>query len=1152
MTLQIVKALIEKTPRDLSLYASAVLRMFRTILRSNDVTMIEETVPTWEAFCTHQDPAQLAADQEFIQQYDEIVELYAGFASKDTPIQVKGAKSIPLLIRYRKAGLDAIRAMCSSEILTAETGRQLHAIIPVLLENVYSDNGRFLDLLSQREEEQLEMEKELALKRRQSISTVRTTDTGEGDAVAASGTTEAADKLAEQEAGVIALQAIKSIFTRSPRGQLRLVATEVLRWIRMRVKPNDHFPHTSKTLLVAGSWPCTLFSLICGWSPVQDRYIILVTAMDTLIRSPIVEDDLEKQYVLAVIIGWLLSSDINFIGLSVMDVLVGLMQHILLLLQLGGSGTNVLPHPQQADSREMLDSSQQSSPTGVPVVMEISQSPSTARLQLLNQLQRCIGALAVHVYYTDQISDMISAILSRLKPSAIPQIPDTASAIENPIDTANALASSVNLSEKPGVDGFFSFETARESALHGVGEIIAWANSTRSDGSSTSTTRSPLDVDRWEGTQWLLRDPAWKVRSVYVEALLAWMKYELKKRDLRVPEESPAKKSKPQKKESGAKDSSLARRAVSNASQRDNSPKRKRHTFLQLLHLAIYDNAVQYAEYEADILLLHLLLAQLVLKLGVNAAQHGLPMIFRLQECILEVDSPTAKINIGSLVHGYLWALSVHFNFENTSTGRDIHNEIARRVNHNVWLKSVRIPPLSLDQIDESFDRQQPRPTGATVEKETIKPFDKRESIIEKISEGYTITLYSPPASPPGSPSRSFSQPMLAQVARTPSFSAPRPVKNNTMPAMMKEALMTEWTKEAVIAATTRSDGSRSGSLHGSASPTTATHSTSRHLTVGVAAANGSANGDGMPSPRKPHPHSHTHSARPASGTYGFVPQNYGPGFAMREALGGHGRPQSRKSRRASQSPTPYSTTSSVRDTLRVDDLKRVLAGAQLEQIHHHADDTTRAEADSEETGSESMVSYEGSEMSFMPPVADARSSAAIPASNHTEPDPQDAYLEPESARSDAITEGTITPRPLTAVSALSKKPSADNLKRKASITSQENDDIPPVPPLPANLRSPTPSGAQTNSSTALAPDRMASTASKKAQSLRSLGSQRERDRPRTSGSMASKGNRYSAMTTSSKAWNVRDLLDDIDADSPGALGSGSRGTGALGGRPPY
>ncbi|KAF2422880.1 hypothetical protein EJ08DRAFT_563486, partial [Tothia fuscella] len=948
VTLQILKALMEKTPRDLPLYSSAVLRIFRTILLSNDVTMVEETIPTFETFCAHQDPATLAADQDFIRQYEEVVRLYAAFASKDTPIQMKTAKSVPVLIRFRKAGLEAVKAIAQSEVLASETGRQLSIVVPVILENIYANNGQFLGQLEHREEEKVEFEKELALKRRQSISTVRTTEANEPDPVAASATTEAADRLAEQKAAIIALQALKHIFALVPRGQLRLATAEVLKFMADRVKPSEHFPTSTKITLTAGSWPCTLFSFICGWAPVQDRYVILVTTMETLIRSPIIEDDLEKQYVLATIVGYLLSSDINFIGLSVMDVLVGLIQHILLLLQLGGHGANVFPHSQQADTlieggKEFGDESRQPSPASpnrLPLVMEQSQLPSKARLQLLLQLKRCIGSLAVHIYYSDQISDMISAILARLKPSL--SITNTIGAIQDPNGAVEAIASSVSLSENPKTDGFFSFANARVAALESIKEILAWANWNKKEGSPNTTARSSVDIEIWEGTQWLLRDPNWNGRVAYVDALMVWMQFELKKPDLWVPQPHQKKRN-GDRKENGTKDT-LARRAVSNASHRDMSPKRKRHTFLQLLHLAIYESALQYAESEGDVLLLHLLLTRLIQKLGVNSAQHGLPMIMRLQEDIPNIESPVAKVNIGSLVHGYLWALSVHFHFDAASTGRDIQNEISRRINHRTFLLSIRAPPLTLQQI------------------EALKPYDKLSVLVDKIAEGYAVVLYSPPTSPPGSPSRSYSSPILATVAN----SLPTVQKDNELPQHVKDALLSEWSRDSVVVATAKSDGSRTGSLQGSSSPTTAHVSGAKHLSVGVAAANGSpagVNGD-LPSPRRHHGHHHHlhhQPSRPNSAIYGLLPGN-----AMRDALASRPHSRSVKSRRASQSPSHYSTTSSVKSAVRVEDLKKVLKSGPV--AFGVAPPSLRGELDREEgdeSGSESMVSYEGSETSF-------------------------------------------------------------------------------------------------------------------------------------------------------------------------------------------
>ena len=63
VTLQILEALVEKAPRDLPLYARNVLKILKTIIDSGDITMVEASIPTFEAFCLHHDGASLLADR---------------------------------------------------------------------------------------------------------------------------------------------------------------------------------------------------------------------------------------------------------------------------------------------------------------------------------------------------------------------------------------------------------------------------------------------------------------------------------------------------------------------------------------------------------------------------------------------------------------------------------------------------------------------------------------------------------------------------------------------------------------------------------------------------------------------------------------------------------------------------------------------------------------------------------------------------------------------------------------------------------------------------------------------------------------------------------------------------------------------------------
>ncbi|KAF2676266.1 hypothetical protein K458DRAFT_352069 [Lentithecium fluviatile CBS 122367] len=1093
VTLEILKALIEKCPRDLPLYAGAVLGSLRTILKSNDVAMVEDSLPTFEALCAHQDPANLAADQDYIRQYEEIVQLYANFASKEVAKGGKTPISWPVAIRFRKSGLRALKAVASSESLGSETGRQLDVIIPVILLNILSESGQYLKRLESRENEKEEHEKEELLRRRQSVSTART-DEEEADPVAASGTTEEADKLAEEEVGVVALQALRHIFMGVNRGQLRLATSAVLKFVGVHVIPEEH-PQDA----VIGTWATTLMTMVCQWAPVQDRYAILVGTMETLVRSPIVENDMGRQLVLATVVDHLLGSTINFIGLSVMDVLVGLISHILLLLQLGGPGTAIMPHHQQTTSVVSGDGTSDPKTSGSlgGVVMEVVNQPSRFRLHLLDTVKKCMASLATHVYYTDQISDMVAAILARLKPSPLSAISSTAEAIEDPAGAINAVASSASLQEKsPHVDRFFSFETARLTALETVKSIIKTANMRRPDGSSASFSRSSVRVGAWEGTQWLLRDPSGQVRKAYVDALIVWLTLEKNKEHLKFVDDQ-------RKKEKESDKGGLARRAVSNASTREKSPKKGKHTFLALLHLAVYENALQYVDSEPDLLLLHLLLATLVNKLGINAVRTGLPMILRLQEDIQDLDSPGSKVRIGSLVHGYLWALSMALDFETSSVGRMLHAEITRRNNKGLWVKSIRVPPMPLDRIETPHVSPAKIPVE-TVQTEALKPFDNREALVDRIADGYSSSLYSPPSSPPGSPGRSMSIALNAPQTLNP---VPQ------LPYRVKEELLSDWTRDVCLANNTKD--SSSASMTGSR---TATSAPQKNNYLGVTIPNGnldSANNSPLASPRRAH-------SRPPSTAYGLVGRLSSP------------------HRHHSPSRTPGST-SSVRSTVRVDDLKRVLSGSAPRTSYSIRPPTKHyQEPSSDSSASESMVSVHSlSDLSFV-------------TADHIVP----SHVQPVEAPSTPA--ASLTPRPQSSSPAsASASPSNALFAREAAFSAHG---VPPVPPIPASLRdksvSPPASHATGRPKTAPGGGANGSAAGRRTRSG-SMGKRSVRERSAERGRSGGDGGGDGERTAAGKKGRKPDFsgfLDSIDIGGVEGVGEGeAEGEAEKGlGRAPY
>lgn len=1097
--------------------------------------MVEESVPTFEAFCAHYDVATLAAEQEYIMQHEEIVRIYASYAALKTPMVPKGGLSAPIAIRWRSAGLRALKSITAAEALGADGGRQMNIIMPVILQNIHSDDEGFLVALQGRIQAGVGADQNQTMRRRMSIATVRTNqEDSRPSSAEAIGSADDADRLAEEEVGLEAIRCLKQIFVANNRAQLRLGTGAMLKFIC--TEKSHKKPISGKGSRAGGrSWATTLVEMTTRWAPVQDRFVMLVTIMETLVRSPIAEENLEQQLLLVSLIGWLLRSDINMIGLSVMDVLLGLIQHILLLLQLGGKGSNVLPHHQQTDAIDLFKGAEdlidgpKSPSTGVKNGEKIEESmPSSNRQELLTRLQRCIGDLATHIYYSDQISDIISAILLRLKPSPMSGVATMAAAVEDPQAAARAISRSVSLKENPNTDKFFSFGTARVTALKAIREVLIVANVKGSSNGNGAVGRNRVGVHVWEGTQWLLRDEDRRVRRAYVDALLTWLRLEMSSNDLRVLEDKRKLLRSASKTDVvSTKQNNFTRRAVSNASQREKAAKPTKSTFLQLLHLAIYDNALESPESESDLLLLHLLLHQLVEKLGVNAVKTGLPMMMRLQEDINVdelISTPSAKLNIGTLAHGYFWTLSQRFDFDSSAVGYVLETEIQRRKKHGLWIETIQIPPTPLDQIMSVASKiPSQKPPPPVLHAESIKPFDARPAIVDRIAESYANSMASPPTSPPSSPGRVFSMPILS--ANGPS----QPNPDKQLPERIKETMLSDWSKEICIA-TIEKESTRAVSLTGSRTGT----NLSRYLGIDdQSAKNGTVNGTHSPAPQNSSQNDIT--SQPTALNFAFQNQHRS------------------SSAQETGSQTPISS-SDQNNTLRVDDLKRVLAGgivpnnrgaSPLRHSTARHDLLPSSEHRSVSPDSESAVSAEGFESAsegdlsrpMPPPAPNPLNDAPMPRTTRTSvhttsstPSRNPSSTRPRSRPQSGIDDPSkpSTPRSLRRPSTSSSAAEDPDLNAAAlrgelpRLSSEIEDGVPPVPPLPAGV-SPAPrplSGVQ-------------------------IGGQPVFDKTAGGGQVERESKRASTGTHRKRGVDVSALLGSIDAVAV------DKGRGGVG-RPPY
>lgn len=756
VTLQILTALMEKVPRDLPIYARYVLSVIDIVLRSEDISMVEDSIATFETFCQHQDMALLAAEQELSTQYQSVVRMYASYADTKSSSQ-KAASSSPMSIRWRNAGLRAIRGVVGSdETLAADGGDSLKLILPVILESLYTGEEDVLVLLQLKSQESEKTQPELVPRRRVSVATVQTVDAVEGDPALASQTTADADRKAEMDVRLLALRCLEQIIVSgSSRGQIRVTTITILRFILGKVPISNSSQERAK----GDTWATSLMELVAKWCPVQVRFIIVNAAMEVLLETNPTEESLDSSITMVYMVDWLLKSSVNMIGLSVMDVLLGLMRYLSSVLSTG---------PEKAANGESEK--------------HANEAPLTQRRkELLDLLVESVGHLATHIYYGDQITDMVRTILSLLKPGANHEHSMTA-----PADT---LDPSAKPATPPGEHAVaFSSLTAKVAALKAVKNVLV-ASGKKPAASAGIESRNRVGIHVWEDTQWLLRDQR-EVYYTYADALLCWLRLETNETDTRVNEPigkptNPLAKQLPEIPERSGK------RGSNSGNHRAKAIQVAQSNFLRLLHLTIYENALERSSEESETLLLHLLLTNLVDRLGVNAVRYGLPMILKLQSDVgaASLHSAASKVNIGSLVFGYLWKLTEKFDLDVYRVGGAINSEIDKRRNFGVWLDSVRLPPADLDTVTPIAGKE--TSPGGLESPELLNPFgDDVQELVDRIEEAYNGSIPTPVQSPPGSPERVGANGMTPEIS-----------EKEHLPSSVKDEMLTEWDKETCLAA---------------------------------------------------------------------------------------------------------------------------------------------------------------------------------------------------------------------------------------------------------------------------------------------------------------------------------------------------------------
>lgn len=361
--------------------------------------------------------------------------------------------------------------------------------------------------------------------------------------------------------------------------------------------------------------------MITRWTHVQHRYIILIITVEILESLPDKDIPSKEYFLLTSLIHALLSSNVNLIGLSVMDIIHALTGKII-------GQIKELDSPNTARLSKVILSKRSYLLEGNTIGHIFN---SEQREFFISELIHCLGALATHIYYRDQITDMTASFLNCLRPFS------------------NASSASVN-----------EVRIGKLLALAAVREIFVIVN-LKCNQSGVSRSRVSLDI--WNYTAVVLKDSDPILRLEYISVLTTFLNIEFNSPD-----------------EESLYNFDTSKTSFSN--------------YLQSLRSYIYIYFLLSNNTETDYQAIQYLLFTLTEKFGPKETIRLIPVILRLQQSIDEENinlSLQQKSTILSIIIWYLIIVSKKIN--NQKLFEKANEEMNKRKLDKSWPDFITLHP---------------------------------------------------------------------------------------------------------------------------------------------------------------------------------------------------------------------------------------------------------------------------------------------------------------------------------------------------------------------------------------------------------------------------------------------------------------------------
>ncbi|CAI2182317.1 14376_t:CDS:10 [Funneliformis geosporum] len=354
VSLQIIKALIDECKKDLNLFSKNVVKIISASLSTNDIDLVSRATSVFITFCAYHNGSTLGVDTEFTSIYESLIDQFAKYATWKYDDQ-------NLDNLERRLGLYALQGAATSSALNAPDAKtQLQYIIPAILHNLTDDK---MGLEALQKNDNNPADPSASQSRRFSASSAM---------------------ISIEDNTLLAYHCLEQLFNMSNASNLR------------------YYLEPTFTILDENKfwWPnsfgISLILVILSSIQQQYRHILVGDIIQRLESSG--NSDVSKKITFIEMLTSILTSDLTLFGLSVLEVLDYLLSHLI----------NSLKNDDIKFEKIDVDLNFKTDNTLTEKVKDLETI-------FIRRLIICIGSLATHVYYANQIGDIVERIVQHLK-----------------------------------------------------------------------------------------------------------------------------------------------------------------------------------------------------------------------------------------------------------------------------------------------------------------------------------------------------------------------------------------------------------------------------------------------------------------------------------------------------------------------------------------------------------------------------------------------------------------------------------------------------------------------------------------------------------------------------------------------------------------